>query len=106
MDMPRESWELMTTLADADPAAPTACSSWTVHDLVAHLAAGAKENADLIEDALAGRQQIQAEGGALAADLQPATCEDEHGPGEGPVAGDLFGAEEQPAGDFAQRADV
>jgi hypothetical protein len=26
-----------------------------VHDLVAHLAAGAKENADLIEDALAGR---------------------------------------------------
>jgi uncharacterized protein (TIGR03083 family) len=45
----------MKTLADADPAAPTACSQWTVHDLVAHLAAGAKENADLIEDALAGR---------------------------------------------------
>src|SRR6476646_6992813 len=55
MDFPRESWELMKTLADADPAAPTACSQWTVHDLVAHLAAGAKENADLIEDALAGR---------------------------------------------------
>jgi uncharacterized protein (TIGR03083 family) len=55
VDFPRESWELMKTLADADPAAPTACSQWTVHDLVAHLAAGAKENADLIEDALAGR---------------------------------------------------
>jgi uncharacterized protein (TIGR03083 family) len=55
MEMPRESFELMKTLADADPAAPTACSQWTVHDLVAHLAAGAKENADLIEDALAGR---------------------------------------------------
>jgi len=55
MDFPRESWELMQTLADADPAAPTACSQWTVHDLVAHLAAGAKENADLIEDELAGR---------------------------------------------------
>lgn len=55
MEMPRESLELMKTLADADPAAPTACSLWTVHDLVAHLAAGAKENADLIEDAPAGR---------------------------------------------------
>jgi hypothetical protein len=55
MDFPRESLELMKTLADADPAAQTACSEWTVHDLVAHLAAGAKENADLIEDALAGR---------------------------------------------------
>ena len=55
MDFPRESRELMKTLADADPAAPTACSQWTVHDLVAHLAAGAKENADLIEDELAGR---------------------------------------------------
>src|SRR6185503_2433571 len=55
MDFPRESLELMKTLADADPAAQTACSEWTVHDLVAHLAAGAKENADLMEDSLAGR---------------------------------------------------
>lgn len=55
MDFPRESLELMKTLADADPTAPTACAQWTVHDLVAHLAAGAKENADLIEDELAGR---------------------------------------------------
>lgn len=55
MDFPRESWELMKTLVDADPATPTACTQWTVHDLVAHLAAGAKENADLVEDALAGR---------------------------------------------------
>lgn len=55
MGLPRESTELMKTLADADASAPTACSQWTVHDLVAHLAAGAKENAELIEDALAGR---------------------------------------------------
>lgn len=55
MEFPRESLELMKTLADADPAAPTACSRWTVHDLVAHLAAGAKENAELIEDSLAVR---------------------------------------------------
>jgi uncharacterized protein (TIGR03083 family) len=55
MEKPRESQELMKTLAGTDPAARTACSQWTVHDLVAHLAAGAKENADLIEDALAGR---------------------------------------------------
>jgi uncharacterized protein (TIGR03083 family) len=55
MDMPRESLELIRTLADADPAARTACTQWSVHDLVAHLAAGAKENADLIEDALAAR---------------------------------------------------
>ena len=59
MEMPRESLELMKTLADADPAAPTACSQWTVHDLVAHLAAGAKENADLIEDALAGVRPVR-----------------------------------------------
>jgi uncharacterized protein (TIGR03083 family) len=56
MDFPRESWELMKTLAGADPAAPTACSQWTVHDLIAHLAAGAKENADLIENELAGHR--------------------------------------------------
>ncbi len=62
MDMPRESRELMKTLADTDPAARTACSQWTVHDLVAHLAAGAKENADLIEDALAGRPARETRG--------------------------------------------
>jgi Mycothiol maleylpyruvate isomerase N-terminal domain len=40
----------------ATPAdAPTACSAWTAHDLVAHLAAGAKEIADLVEDRLEGR---------------------------------------------------
>jgi uncharacterized protein (TIGR03083 family) len=55
MGLPRESTELMKTLAGADASATTACSQWTVHDLVAHLAAGAKENADLIEDTLAGR---------------------------------------------------
>jgi uncharacterized protein (TIGR03083 family) len=55
MDVPKESLALMETLAGADPGARTACTEWTVHELVAHLAAGAKENADLIEDALAGR---------------------------------------------------
>ncbi|MBA2323932.1 MAG: maleylpyruvate isomerase N-terminal domain-containing protein [Pseudonocardiales bacterium] len=52
---PMETLALMETLAGADPAARTACPGWTVHELVAHLAAGAKENADLIEDVLAGR---------------------------------------------------
>lgn len=46
---------LADVLADADPAAPTACTEWTVHDLVAHLAAGAGEIAELVEDHLAGR---------------------------------------------------
>ncbi|TMQ89834.1 maleylpyruvate isomerase family protein [Actinomadura soli] len=34
---------------------PTACRAWRVRDLVAHLTAGAREEADLIQDALAGR---------------------------------------------------
>jgi len=52
---PMESRALMETLAAVDPAAQTACADWTVHDLVAHLAAGAKEIADLIEESLAKR---------------------------------------------------
>jgi hypothetical protein len=52
---PRESRALMEALARVDPGAATACSEWTAHELVAHQAAGAKEIADLIEDALAGR---------------------------------------------------
>lgn len=35
--------------------APTACAAWSAHDLVAHLAAGAKEVADLVTDKLDGR---------------------------------------------------
>lgn len=52
---PRESRALMDSLSLVDPAASTACGEWNAHDLVAHLAAGAKEIADLIEDTLAGR---------------------------------------------------
>jgi len=39
---------LETTAADA----PTACAGWTAHELVAHLAAGAAEMADLVEAAV------------------------------------------------------
>jgi hypothetical protein len=53
--VPKESRALMEALNRVDPASATACSEWTAHELVAHLAAGAKEIADLIEDTLAGR---------------------------------------------------
>src|ERR671911_1798026 len=46
---------LADVLGDLEPTAPTACADWTVHDLVAHLAAGAKEVAELIEEYLAGQ---------------------------------------------------
>jgi uncharacterized protein (TIGR03083 family) len=46
---------LADVLGDLEPAAPTACADWTVHDLVAHLAAGAKEVAELVEAYLAGQ---------------------------------------------------
>jgi hypothetical protein len=49
-----ESAALTATLFEASPDAPTACSSWRVHEIVAHLAAGAKEVADLIEHRLSG----------------------------------------------------
>lgn len=52
---PKESRALMEALNRVDPVSATACSEWTAHELVAHLAAGAKEIADLIEDTLAGR---------------------------------------------------
>jgi uncharacterized protein (TIGR03083 family) len=41
-------------LLDAPADAPTACAGWTAHELTAHLAAGAAEEADLIEAHLAG----------------------------------------------------
>jgi uncharacterized protein (TIGR03083 family) len=41
---------LESTLADA----PTACAGWTAHELVAHLAAGAAEMAELTEGVLGG----------------------------------------------------
>jgi uncharacterized protein (TIGR03083 family) len=46
---------LAAVLGDLEPTAPTACAEWTVHDLVAHLAAGAKETAELVEGHLAGQ---------------------------------------------------
>ncbi len=52
---PAESRALMTSLAGVKPDAATACGQWTAHDVVAHLAAGAQETAELIEDMLAGR---------------------------------------------------
>ena len=44
----------LTALAGTAAHAPTACTSWTAHDLVAHLAAGAAEMASLTEAAVAG----------------------------------------------------
>ncbi len=46
---------LVATLDQVTPSTPTACAGWTAHDIVAHLAAGSKEIADLIEEQLAGR---------------------------------------------------
>jgi uncharacterized protein (TIGR03083 family) len=52
-----ESAALLGTLGEVRPDAPTACSAWNVHDIVAHLAAGAKDHADLIEHRLSGRPE-------------------------------------------------
>jgi uncharacterized protein (TIGR03083 family) len=51
-----EATELLTTLHTTPSTAPTACAGWTAHELVAHLAAGAAEMAELTEDAVAGRE--------------------------------------------------
>ena len=51
---PFESQALLAALEEVAPSARTACEGWTAHDIAAHLAAGAKENADLIENKLAG----------------------------------------------------
>jgi len=56
---PTEGAAIMTTLQQVPPSAPTACSAWRVHDIAAHLAAGAKEHADLIEHRLSGRGERQ-----------------------------------------------
>jgi uncharacterized protein (TIGR03083 family) len=49
-----EITELVTTLLAVPPEQLTNCRGWTVHDLTAHLAAGAAETADLIESRRAG----------------------------------------------------
>ncbi len=46
---------MLAALDDVAPDAPTVCAGWTAHDVAAHLAAGAKELADLIEERLDGR---------------------------------------------------
>lgn len=52
-----EGTALAAVLDVTAPSAPTACAGWTAHDVVAHLAAGAKEHADLIEHKLSGRPE-------------------------------------------------
>jgi len=52
---PLESQALMATLDEVVSTAPTACAGWSAHNIAAHLAAGSKEIADLIENKLAGR---------------------------------------------------
>jgi uncharacterized protein (TIGR03083 family) len=49
-----EVGELFTTLLATPPARMTNCRGWTAHELVAHLAAGAAEEIELIETHLAG----------------------------------------------------
>jgi uncharacterized protein (TIGR03083 family) len=45
----REAEALMSTLAEVAPSTPTACVGWTARNILAHLTAGTKEVADLIE---------------------------------------------------------
>jgi uncharacterized protein (TIGR03083 family) len=50
-----EAEALLAAIGDVPPDAPTACADWRAHDLVAHLAAGAREIAELVERKLDGR---------------------------------------------------
>ena len=52
---PEEGPAVLDAILAVPGDAPTACSGWTAHDLVAHLAAGAAELADLLERRLDGR---------------------------------------------------
>jgi len=49
-----EGRAILTALVETPPSASTACEGWTAHDIAAHLAAGAKEVADLVEERLEG----------------------------------------------------
>jgi uncharacterized protein (TIGR03083 family) len=49
-----EVTELFQAVLERPADAPTACAGWTAHDLLAHLAAGAEEEAVLIEAHLGG----------------------------------------------------
>ena len=55
MSPQREANALMSSMDQVAPTVPTACAGWTAHDIAAHLAAGSKEIADLIEEKLAGK---------------------------------------------------
>lgn len=48
---------IVGAIAELDLSSPTACENWTARHVAAHLAAGAKEIADLIEESLAGRRE-------------------------------------------------
>jgi hypothetical protein len=50
-----EGRALLAAIDQLPPDAPTACGGWTAHHIAAHLAAGAKETADLIDERLDGR---------------------------------------------------
>src|SRR5450432_3787274 len=52
-----EVGELITTLLATPARRLTACRGWTAHELVAHLAAGAAEEADIIEAHFAGEHR-------------------------------------------------
>ena len=54
-DRPDAGRAIVARLRDLSPTAPTACACWTAHHVAAHLAAGAREIADLAEDRAAGR---------------------------------------------------
>ena len=58
-----------------------------------------------LEDALAGGKQLQGEGAALPSHLQIPAQQDEAGPDEAGVAGDLLRAEEEPAETLGRPAD-
>lgn len=51
-DAPNPIEEFMVSLASLPADAPTSCEAWTAHEVVAHLAAGIEECAELIEDVL------------------------------------------------------
>jgi uncharacterized protein (TIGR03083 family) len=61
----REAHALVAALDAAVPGTPTACAGWTAHELVAHLAAGSEEIADLVEEHLRGRPSRPTRGFAV-----------------------------------------
>jgi hypothetical protein len=52
-----EGRAIVGAIAELDLSSPTACEHWTARHVAAHLAAGAKEIADLIKESLAGQPE-------------------------------------------------